>query len=215
MKSKDNLKGNTMEKFTVTGIDLDGTSLFMHIEAKSALHADSVLRAIGMSSPFLLLTGHAQAADGRKATSLAEHLQSTSCLGSTPSPVLGEYLAWYNHPARRFSAEVSAEQHAAIRELGEAAGLHNTRLLKDGPQITVLYTAYPNSRFQTDRILCRLQTREYAWQLCMYRPENYLEQYSAAEFGFRVISEHASPEQAIATLLKPKACEQEAQRQAA
>jgi hypothetical protein len=202
-----------MDKFTATGIAADGTSLFMHIDAKSALHADSVLRAVGIDSPFLLLAGHVQAADGRKATSLTQYLQSTSIFASEQGPVLRDYLAWYNHPARTFSAEISAEQNKAIRELGEAAGLHNTRLLKEGSQVTVLYTAYPNSRFQTDRILCRLQTQGYAWQLCMYRPEKYLEQYSASEFGFRVVSEHASPEQAVAALLKT--FEQDAQLQAA
>jgi len=204
-----------MDKFTVTGIASDGTSLFMHIDAKSALHADSVLRAIGISSPFLLLAGHVQAADGRKASTLVEYLQSSSIFGSEQGPVLREYMAWYHHPARTFSAEISPEQHAAIREMGEAAGMANTRLLKEGSQVTVLYTANPNTRFQTDRILCRLQTCGYAWQLCMYRPKDYLEQYDSAELGFRVISEHASPEQAVAALLNTKAVEQEAQRQAA
>lgn len=204
-----------MDKFTVTGISADGASLFMHIDAKSALHADSVLRAVGISSPFLLLAGHVQAADGRKAITLVEYLQNTSIFGSAQGPVLREYLAWYNHPARTFSAEISAEQHAAIQELGEAAGLTNTRLLKEGSQVTVLYTEYPNSRFQTDRILCRLQTSGYAWQLCVYRPKDYLEQFSASEFGFRVVSEHATPEQAVAALLNTEAVEQNAERQAA
>jgi hypothetical protein len=204
-----------MDKFTVTGITAEGTSLFMHIDAKSALHADSVLRAIGISSPFLLLAGHVEAADGRKATTLVEYLRRTSIFGAEQGPVLREYMAWYNHPARTFSAEISPAQNAAIRELGQAAGLANTRLLKEGSQFTVLYTANPNTRFQTDRILCRLQTCGYAWQLCMYRPKDCLEQHAASEYGFRVISEHASPEQAVAALLNTEVTEQGAQRQAA
>jgi len=204
-----------MEKFTVTGIDSNGSSLFLHVDAKSAMHAESVLRAVGISFPFLLLNGHVSAADSRRAATLVEYLRNTGELDATPAPVVAEYLDWYHHPARRFSAVVSAEQRQAIREMGEAAGLNNTRILADGLQISVLYTDCPGTRFQSDRILCRLQTKGYTWQLCVYQPEQYMHQYESVGYGFRVVSEHSTPEQAVASILKNAVSRQVPQRQAA
>jgi hypothetical protein len=204
-----------MEKFTVTGINYDGGSLFLHLEARDLAHAEALLRALPLQSPWLLLSGHVQAADGRHAQALTAWMAANGGVDSFTSYVVHDYLAWYNDPSRLFSPTLTLDDRRALTRQGEAAGFPCTRLVDEGGYYTVVYTAEPGSRMYTDRVLGLLQPGDKQWQVCLYRPKAYLEQYGTSYTGYRVVSEHTTAAQALAAMLAGVGFEQDIERLAA
>lgn len=204
-----------MEKFTVTGTDYDGGPLFLHLDARDLAHAETLLRALPLQSPWLLLSGHAQAADGRYAQSLVTWMAANGGIDSFTSYVVRDYLTWHDDPSRLFSPTLTLADLRELARQGEAAGFPRARLVDEGDYYSVVYTAEPDSRVYSDRVLGLMQPSENRWQVRLYRPKAYLEQYGTSNTGYRVVSEHVTAKQALAALLDSVGFEQDVQRMAA